>query len=310
MKKQLKVGRGVSKARADKWISDQLADVTRVAVQRSIEAELVKVNGQVLNRKTRLSTGDVVDFEQPEVVPLEITGRDIPLNILFEDKDIIVINKASGMIVHPGAGTRDNTLVHALLHHCEGELSGIGGVERPGIVHRLDKETSGVMVVAKNDVAHQALSAAFADRTMKKKYLALVAGVPDRLSASIKKPIGRNQKHRHKMTIREDGRFAHTDWEFLGSTDKRFSLLLCEIHTGRTHQIRVHLAEIKHAILGDAVYGYRETNDPLPVLPERIMLHAWQLELAHPVSKEQMSFTADLPADFIAIEPTLEKMLR
>ncbi len=309
MKYKLKVGAGVSKARADKWISEHLADITRVAVQRSIEAGLVQVNGQALNRKTRLSTGDVVDFQLPEVVSLEIEARDIPLDILFEDQYMIAINKASGMVVHPGAGTRDDTLVHALLHHCKGELSGIGGVERPGIVHRLDKETSGVMIVAKTDVAHQALSNAFAERTMKKKYLALVAGVPDRLSATIKKPIGRNQKHRHKMTIRDDGRFAHTDWEFLGSNDKRISLLLCEIHTGRTHQIRVHLADMKHPILGDAIYGYRETNDPLPVKPERIMLHAWQLELTHPISKEPMSFSADLPADFKAVEPTIKKML-
>jgi 23S rRNA pseudouridine1911/1915/1917 synthase len=207
------------------------------------------------------------------------------------------------MVVHPGAGTREDTLVHALLAHCEGELSGIGGVERPGIVHRLDRETSGVMLVAKTDAAHRGLAEQFAQRTSHKEYLALVDGAPGLLSGSIRRPIGRNPTQRHKMGIVEGekgGRDAHTDWERVetfGGTVA--SLIRCVLHTGRTHQIRVHLKALGHVLLGDLVYGWKPVlRMPGPV--PRVMLHAERLQVTHPSTGKPLDLHAPLPADFVA----------
>lgn len=303
MTHKLRVEHGVKKVRADKWVSGHFPDISRTLIQKAFEEGLVKLNDHRIGKSVKLSAGDVVFFQLPEIKPLDLTPQDISLKILFEDEHMLALDKESGMIVHPGAGTKNDTLVHALLHHCKGGLSGIGGIERPGIVHRLDRETSGVMVVAKSDLAHRGLAKAFADRTLSKQYLALVAGVPDRLSGSIELPIGRHQNHRHKMTVREDGKPARTDWELLGETTGPVSLIRCIIHSGRTHQIRVHLSDMGFPILGDEVYAYRSNSVDLAIQPQRTMLHAYQLELKHPVSKEPLKFIASPPSDFFDIFP-------
>ncbi|HRE82882.1 MAG TPA: RluA family pseudouridine synthase, partial [Opitutaceae bacterium] len=199
--------------RADKALALAFPEHSRVAIQRSFEAGLVSLEERVITQDHTLQPGDTVTLAIPETKPAELRAVDIPLDVLYEDKHLLAINKAAGMVVHPGAGTGEDTLVHALLAHCAGSLSGIGGVERPGIVHRLDRETSGVMLVAKTDAAHRALSAQFSERSLQKEYLALVEGVPSLLSGSIRKAIGRNPQHRHKMAVVEPeagGRDAHT----------------------------------------------------------------------------------------------------
>ena len=241
-----------------------------------------------------------MEFSIPETKPSELKAVDLPLDIIFEDKHLLALNKASGMIVHPGAGTGEDTLVHALLSHCKGGLSGIGGVERPGIVHRLDRETSGVMLVAKSDAAHRGLSEQFSERSLQKEYVALVSGSPTLLSGSIKKPIGRNPNHRHKMAVVEDGpggRDAHTDWEVVEKFGSIATLVRCTIHTGRTHQIRVHLKSLGHVVLGDVVYGWKP-DARLPKQPARVMLHAEHLVVTHPITGKQLDLRAPLPKDF------------
>ena len=216
----------------------------------------------------------------------------IPLDILFEDADLIVINKPAGLVVHPGAGHKEHTLVNALLHHCP-TLSGIGGKERPGIVHRLDKETSGCLVVAKNDAAHRGLSIQFADRTVEKIYLALVAGKLRRATGVIEEKIGRHPVHRKRMSVATArGRSARTEYRVVRSNDE-FSLIECQLHSGRTHQIRVHLHHLGHPVLGDKVYTSKSAKN----FP-RQMLHAWKLGFQHPVTKEWKSFEAPLPDEF------------
>ncbi len=301
---------GVRRARADKLLAGAFPDHSRVALQRSFDAGLVLLAGKPIKRDQSVSTDDVVEFSIPDVKPSVLKGVDIPLDIIFEDKHLLALNKAAGMIVHPGAGTGEDTLVHALLSHCEGELSGIGGVERPGIVHRLDRETSGVMLVAKSDTAHRGLSEQFAERSLQKEYVALVAGAPVLLSGGIRKPIGRNPQHRHKMAIVEEGpgaRDAHTDWEVVERFGKIATLVRCTIHTGRTHQIRVHMKALGHILLGDVVYGWKP-DDRLPKQPARVMLHAEHLVVTHPITGKQLDLRAPLPKDFKAMVATLRKL--
>jgi len=291
---------GVRRARADKVLATGFPEHSRVALQRAFAAQLVLLGERPIDRSQSVSTGDVLTFSLPETKPSELRAVDIPLEILFEDKHLLALNKAAGMIVHPGAGTGEDTLVHALLSHCDGELSGIGGVERPGIVHRLDRETSGVMLVAKTDASHRGLSAQFADRSLKKEYVALVTGAPALLSGSIKKPIGRNPQHRHKMGLvdtEDGGRDAHTDWEVVERFSKIATLVRCAIHTGRTHQIRVHLKSLGTIILGDEVYGWKP-DTRLPLQPERVMLHAEHLVVTHPITEKPLDLRAPLPDDF------------
>lgn len=286
--------------RADKYLAGQFPELSRVAIQRAFDAGRVFREGVALTRSARVHDGEALEFSMPEVQPSEILPVDIPLTVLFEDEYLLAVDKPSGMVVHPGAGTQEDTLVHALLAHCRGELSGIGGVERPGIVHRLDRETSGLILVAKTDAAHRGLAALFAERDLEKEYLALVAGVPELLSGSVKKTIGRHQTHRHKMNVVEEegrGRFAHTDWEVMERYGNFFSLLRCQIHTGRTHQIRVHLSWMRLPILGDRTYGYR-ADERLTIASERVMLHAYRLNLKHPVTGETLDLNALPPPDF------------
>jgi 23S rRNA pseudouridine1911/1915/1917 synthase len=297
---QFPVPLGTRRARADKVLATAFPEHSRVALQRSFDAGLVLIGGKPIKRNQSVSAGDVIEFSLPETKPSELRAVDIPLDVIFEDEHLLALNKAAGMVVHPGAGTGEDTLVHALLSHCEGELSGIGGVERPGIVHRLDRETSGVMLVAKSDAAHRGLSEQFSERRLQKEYLALISGVPSLLSGSVRKPIGRNPTQRHKMAVVEaeqGGRDAHTDWEVVEKFGKTATLMRCAIHTGRTHQIRVHMKALGHVILGDAVYGWHK--DPhLPVQPERVMLHAEHLVVTHPITGKALDLRAPLPEDF------------
>lgn len=293
--------------RADKVLAEAFPEHSRVALQRAFDAGLVTLRGRAIKRDQAVNTGDELTFALPETKPAALKAVDIPLDILYEDKHLLAINKAAGMIVHPGAGTGEDTLVHALLAHCKGSLSGIGGVERPGIVHRLDRETSGVMVVAKNDRAHRGLAEQFSGRTTQKEYLALVTGAPALLSGSIRKAIGRNQQQRHKMAVVEaeaGGRDAHTDWEVVEKFGNVAALIRCRIHTGRTHQIRVHLKALGHILLGDEVYGWKP-DARLKQQPPRVMLHAAHLVCTHPISGKVLDLAAPLPTDMVKMMTVL-----
>jgi 23S rRNA pseudouridine1911/1915/1917 synthase len=264
-----------------------------------IRSGFVRLNGGTSRPRQIVRVGDKIDLIEPPPEKVDIRPEPIPLNVLFEDDDLIVINKPAGMTVHPGAGQREHTLVNALLSHCAG-LSGVGGKERPGIVHRLDKETSGCLMVAKNDMAHRELSKQFATRTVEKIYLALVAGKLRKPAGVIDEKIGRHPVHRKRMQVSSlRGRTAKTEYRVIRASDTA-SLIECRLHSGRTHQIRVHLHHLGHSVLGDKVYAPRFGKD----FP-RQMLHAWKLGFRHPRTSEWMSFESPLPDDFdLAIAAT------
>lgn len=283
--------------RLDRFLAQALPAFSRARLQTLIREKFVTVNGESARPRDPVRGGAVVEVREPEIARIEAEPESMPLDILFEDHDLLVLNKPAGLVVHPGAGHQQHTLVNALLAHCK-NLSGIGGKERPGIVHRLDKETSGILVIAKNDVTHRDLSKQFADRTIGKIYLALVAGTPRQKAGTIDAPIARHPVHRHRMTVaRRAGRSAKTDYRVVRSNGD-VSLVECTIHSGRTHQIRVHLHHLGHPVLGDKVYGgKRAGNFP------RQMLHAWKLEFVHPRTEKPMSFTAPIPDDFAEATP-------
>jgi 23S rRNA pseudouridine1911/1915/1917 synthase len=290
------------RGRADKVLAAAFPEHSRVALQRAFAAGLVTRSGLALAQSDAVGEGDRLEFSTPETLPSTLRAVDIPLAVLFEDRHLLAIDKAPGMVVHPGAGTREDTLVHALLAHCRGGLSGVGGVERPGIVHRLDRETSGVILVAKDDETHRGLAAQFAERSVEKEYLALVSGAPALLGGDIRRQIGRNTRQRHRMSVVEEGsgRDAHTEWRIVERYGALASLVRCILHTGRTHQIRVHMKSIGHPLLGDAAYGWR--NDArLPRQPDRVMLHAERLAFTHPVTGRRLDIHAPLPADLEAM---------
>ena len=308
-------------ARLDQWLTQRLgADFSRSRVQTLIRQGAVEVNGKAAADPGRkLKAGETVAVELPEPEPAEPRGEDIPLDILHEDPELIVIDKPAGLVVHPGAGNWTGTLVNALIHHCGDSLSGIGGVRRPGIVHRLDKETSGVMVVAKTDRAHRALSEAFADHGLEsgleRAYIALVWGSPERNLGKVDAPLGRAADRVRRAVVpagRADARHAVTRYSVL----ERFgakpdntataSLVECRLETGRTHQIRVHMAHIGHPVVGDPDYGQafrtkaNRLPEPLRTLAKdfpRQALHAKLLAFSHPVTGEMMRFEAPMPAD-------------
>jgi 23S rRNA pseudouridine1911/1915/1917 synthase len=300
------VPEGVRQLRADKALAIAFREHSRTALQRAFDLGRVTLRGKPIKRDQSVAGGDVLEFSFPDVLPMDIKAADIALDVIFEDKHMLALNKAAGMVVHPGAATGEDTLVHALLGHCADTLSGIGGVERPGIVHRLDKETTGVIVVAKTDQAHRALADQFATRSLKKFYIALVAGVPQLLSGTINSAIARHPTHRHRMTIGEGGRPARTSWERGETFGEIAAVMRCQIFTGRTHQIRVHLKSIGHPILGDALYGWKP-DDRLSKQPERVMLHAEHLVLTHPISGKELDLRAPLPKDFVTMMATLRK---
>ncbi|MES2693581.1 MAG: RluA family pseudouridine synthase [Verrucomicrobiota bacterium] len=303
------VPEGIRRLRADKALALAFPEHSRTALQRAFDAGHVTLGGAAIKRDATVAGGDTLEFSFPEVVPMELKAVDIPLDVIFEDKHMLAINKAAGMVVHPGAATGEDTLVHALLSHCEDSLSGIGGVERPGIVHRLDKETTGLIVVAKTDKAHRALADQFQTRSLKKEYVAIVAGVPQLLSGTIEKAISRHPTHRHRMTIGEGGKPAKTSWERMEIFDDMAALMRCQIFTGRTHQIRVHMKSLGHPILGDALYGWK-ADERMTKQPKRVMLHAEHLVLTHPISGKELDLRAPLPKDFLDILKALRKKRR
>jgi 23S rRNA pseudouridine1911/1915/1917 synthase len=280
--------------RVDKILAHAFPDKSRSLIQKAIEEKKVRrKDGSILVAKTKICPGDElwIDLKRELVAPL--ISKDIPIDILFEDDEILVINKASGMVVHPGDGTKDDTLVHALLHHYPGGLCPVGAPERPGIVHRLDKETSGVMVVAKTEGAYYSLVDQFSQRKTKKEYFALVFGLPPSLTGRVDQPIGRHPKNRTKMAVVDHGKHALTEWETITQYKESFSFLRVKIHTGRTHQIRVHLSFLGHPLAGDVTYGAKKHS-----AFNRVMLHAHCLKFTHPVTNQELNFKAELPADF------------
>jgi 23S rRNA pseudouridine1911/1915/1917 synthase len=293
----------VSPAQAGQRLDVFLAGVSglsRARIQRLIADGHVLVAGRPQKPRHRVSAGETVQLRIPPTTPLDLVPEAIPLDILHEDDDLIVLNKPAGMVVHPGAGRTSGTLVHALLAHCR-TLPGIGGAERPGIVHRLDRDTSGVLVVAKTEAAHQSLSRQFRARVVKKRYLALVHGEVRRDAGRIEAAIGRREHDRKRMGVRErGGRQARTAYQVIRRLPGR-TVLALDLETGRTHQIRVHLSHIGHPVVGDQVYGgRRERRRTASEEPraERQMLHAWRLGFHHPRTGRWLEFTAPLPDDF------------
>jgi len=298
---ELVVSSDEAKARLDQFLAKRLPEFSRSRLQQLIRDGFVRLNNSTSRPRQIVRGGDKIELTVPPLEKIETLPEPIPLEILFEDDDLIVINKQPGLVVHPGAGHREHTLVNAILNHCA-TLSGIGGKERPGIVHRIDKETSGCVVVAKNDASHWDLSRQFAARTVEKIYLALVAGKLRKTAGVIKEKIGRHPVRRQQMSATAvRGRPAKTEYRVVRSSG-RVTLVECRLHSGRTHQIRVHLHHLGHPVLGDKVYAPRLAKD----FP-RQMLHAWKLEFRHPRTEEWKSFEAPLPDDFAAaIKLTIE----
>ena len=285
-------------ARLDVFVAE-CCGVTRSQAARWIAAGLCELRGAAVTKAgAAVKEGDAVLVRVPDAVPSAVGKENIPIAILYQDGDIAVIDKPSGMVVHPAGGNETGTLVNALLFALDG-LSGIGGVQRPGIVHRLDKDTSGVLLVAKNDRAHLHLSKQLKDRSMEKHYLAVVEGLPKETGGLIDLPIGRSKRDRKKMAVTEDGRPSLTEWKVLERL-RHAALLDVHILTGRTHQIRVHMQAIRHPVAGDPVYGLKGG-----VKAPRLMLHAHTLAFTHPRTGERMVFTAPLPKEF---EETLQKL--
>ena len=281
-----------AKLRLDQFLAKQLPKYSRSRLQQLIRGGLVRLNEQSTRPRQIVRGGDRIDLTEPPLEKIDIRPEPIPLEILFEDDDLIVINKPAGLTVHPGAGQREHTVVNALLSHCA-TLSGIGGKERPGIVHRLDKETSGCLVVAKNDMAHRELSKQFAARTVEKIYLALVAGKLRKPAGLIEEKIGRHPVHRRRMRVTSlRGRTATTEYRVIRFSNQA-SLVECRLHSGRTHQLRVHLHHLGHPVLGDKIYAPRFAKN----FPRQI-LHAWKLGFHHPRTGDWKIFEAPLPADF------------
>ena len=280
--------------RVDKVLSNSFPQKSRALIQRAIEKNRIRwKGGKHLEAKSKVCSGDelIIDLEREKLESL--VGKNIPLDVLFEDEDILVINKVSGMVVHPGDGTKDDTLVHALLHHCKSGLCPVGAPERPGIVHRLDKETSGVMVVAKSELAYYSLIEQFSNRQTEKVYTALVMGFLKGRNGEIDQPIGRHPKNRVRMAVVDHGKTAQTKWSIITKYEEKYSLLRVQILTGRTHQIRVHLSYLGHPLVGDTTYGFKKKS-PFA----RVMLHAESLKFSHPITHTELLFSAELPNDF------------
>ncbi len=280
--------------RLDAVLADRLPDLSRSRIQALIKSGHIRLNGGTTKARQAVELNAEVSIEIPKAAPATTVAEAMDLDILFEDEHLLVLNKSSGLVVHPGAGHGTGTLVNALLAHC-GSLSTIGGVERPGIVHRLDKDTSGCMVVAKNDQAHQELSRQFADRETTKHYLAVVRGRPIAKSGRIENHVGRHPVNRQKMAVVDPkrGKLAITDYQVGGEQDNA-SLVLCKLLTGRTHQIRVHCHSLGHALLGDEIYGRSGKQH----YQGRLLLHAWLLGFTHPITKEAMRWRSEIPAEY------------
>ena len=289
--------------RIDCFLASHLDGVTRSAAQKLLEGGAVQVNGKAVAKNYKLTGREPLSITLPEAEEADLIPQDIPLDVVYEDADVIVVNKPSGLVVHPAPGHSDGTLVNALLYHCGNSLSGVGGEKRPGIVHRIDRDTSGLIIAAKNDAAHLFLSAQLADHTLARTYEAICAGNFRDDAGTVDAPIGRHPTDRKKMTVTDRrSRHAVTHWEVL----ERFGShthVRCRLETGRTHQIRVHMAHIGHPILGDTVYGAKK---PVPGLTGQC-LHAVGLQFIHPRTKALVSLSCPLPPEFEAMLQTLRR---
>ncbi len=291
------------RTRLDQYLAAHIEELSRARVQKLIDDGRIKVNGIIARASLKLKEGDLVEISLPPPEVLEAVAESIPLQIVFEDEHMLVINKPAGMVTHPGAGVNSGTLVNAVLYHCQGSLSSIGGVVRPGIVHRLDKDTSGLIMVAKSDIAHKGLSEQLQSKQAKRTYLALLEGVPKVQSGTVDAPIGRHPLKRKEMTIVKEGqrgRSAVTHYLVVKNFSK-FTLVECRLETGRTHQIRVHMASLNLPVAGDIVYN-RKTSGSLEARHKLGLqgqaLHATRLSFIHPVTKLLLEFQAELPQDF------------
>lgn len=288
--------------RIDKYLSVNIEGKSRSFIQGLIDSGSVIVNEKKIKSNYKLKDKDIVEVVMPEPVELDVKPEKLDLNIIYEDKDIIVLNKPQGVVVHPAPGNYSGTLVNGLLYHCN-DLSGINGVIRPGIVHRIDKDTSGILVIAKNDEAHNVLAEQFKEHSIKREYYALVEGKFNKLEGTIDKPLGRNKKDRLKMAIVEDGKRAVTHYKVLEQYNNNTSLIKCILETGRTHQIRVHMASIGHPLVGDPLYGSKKQKFKL----NGQVLHAKTLGFIHPTSKEYMEFDSELPKYYLDLLEILRK---
>ena len=289
--------------RIDSFIPLVQKEISRSMVQKLIEQKNIKVNGKDTKHSYKLKLNDEIEITIPQAKEIDLKAQDIPLNVIYEDNDIIVINKPKGMVVHPANGNPDGTLVNAVMNLCKDSLSGIGGEIRPGIVHRLDKDTSGAIIVAKNDKAPIALSEQLKNHEVKKTYIALVRGIIKENEATINMPIARSKKDRKKMDVDKDGKEAITHFKVLGRYKNKYTLLQINLETGRTHQIRVHLSHIGYPIIGDEVYsnGKNEWN------VSGQCLHAWKLEFKHPITGKEISLEAEIPEYLKKIIKELEE---
>jgi 23S rRNA pseudouridine1911/1915/1917 synthase len=295
------IAQSLPSGRLDTFLRARFPGVSRGAIQRLIEEGHIRVNGRPVKPTHAPRAGEEVEVHWPEPRAAEAQPEALPIDVLFEDDALLVLNKPAGLVVHPAAGHEEHTLVNALLHHCAGQLSGIGGVMRPGIVHRLDKETSGCMVVAKNDDTHVALSAQFAGRTVRKIYHAIVCGEMPRDRGEIRAAIARHPSHRKRMAVSEGaGREARTSYHVLERL-RGATLVEATLHTGRTHQIRVHFQHVGFPLFGDAVYGQRQNRrfeELFGFAARRVMLHASRLGFVHPRTGKWVNFEAPRPPDF------------
>jgi len=303
--------------RLDRWLAAQIPELSRTRLKQLILQGAVVMNGKTcLDPSLKLKSGAALAIVVPPPEDDTPTPENIPLDIVYEDADLLVVNKPAGLVVHPAPGHRSGTLVNALLHHCGDSLSGIGGVRRPGIVHRLDKDTSGLMLVAKNDKAHAGLSAQLADRTLSRRYLAGVWGVPSPKKGSVNEPVGRHPTNRQRMAVNaRQGRNATTHYEVREAYGHAAALVECRLETGRTHQVRVHMAHIKHPLIGDPVYGEQPTKAAALLKKEgyndkekdailgfsRQALHAWKISFVHPTTGANRSFETNPPADLLRL---------
>ncbi|MHB9945887.1 RNA pseudouridine synthase [Clostridium botulinum] len=299
----LQVEKEFDNVRLDLYLSKIFEDKSRSYLQRIIDEGNVLVNNKEKKRNYKLKVGDNIEVNIPEPKLLQIEPEDIKLDIIYEDKDVIVVNKPQEMVVHPAPGVYSGTLVNALLHHCK-DLSGINGVARPGIVHRIDKDTSGILVVAKNDISHNNLAAQFKEHSISRVYMALVEGIIKDEQGTIEAPIGRHPVDRIKMAVVKDGRHAVTHYKVI-ERFKNHTLVECRLETGRTHQIRVHMSHIMHPLVGDPVYGYKKQRFNL----KGQMLHAKLLGFIHPTTRQYVEFESELPEYFKKIIKILKNEL-
>lgn len=290
------------KVRLDVFLSNAIGK-SRMLIKKMSDNGMVTVNSKTAKAGNKLRCGDIIEYELPLIKEMSAKPQDIPLDIVYEDDDLLVVNKPVGMVVHPAPGNPDNTLVNAVMNHCSGKLSAINSVIRPGIVHRIDKDTSGLLVVAKNDVAHTGLTSQFAVHSITRVYTLIVNGKFKEKCGTVSAPIGRHPTNRKKMAVcLKNSKDAVTHFEVIEQLSEKYSLLKCRLETGRTHQIRVHMSYIGHPLLGDSVYGDR---NKLNISHQ--MLHAGTLGFIHPVKNKYMEFSCDPPEEFLKVEERLRR---